>query len=315
MKSLSKYDDLEGNAYGRLTVLSLAYVKSGIRYYFAECACDKTILIRADSLVTGNTRSCGCYNLEVARELIKARSVTHGDSKTRLYNIWLGMRRRCYDQNTKAYSNYGGRGVSVCDQWLDYETFKEWSLNNGYSDLLSIDRIDNNGNYSPENCRWADHKTQANNKSCNIKVVFNGEEGCLADISEKSGIKHKTLYCRIRNNIDMSQLFESKIKRSNAVTVSINGKEESIKSISQKTGLTRSTIESRIRAGVEGEELLLANQFPYRYLTIEGETKTVAEWSRFSGVPRTTILGRLERGIVGDLLLYRGRIKRSNRKG
>jgi hypothetical protein len=224
------------------------------------------------------------------------------------------MRRRCYDKNTKAYPNYGGRGIAVCDQWLDYETFKEWSLNNGYSGRLTIDRINNSGNYSPENCRWVDHKTQANNKDSNVKVAYNGEKRNLAEVSEELGIKHKTLWSRVRQNIDESQLFEAKVIRRNEIRVSVNGSNESISSLSEKTGLSKSAIGYRIKQGLDGADLLKENQFPYKHLTINGRTQTVAEWSRESGIPRNTICGRVDKGLPEHLWLSKQRINASKKE-
>ena len=125
-------------------------------------------------------------------------SVHHGTQKaTRLYNIWLTMRNRCYNPNSKSFTYYGGRGIYVCDQWNDYVAFKNWALSNGYNDNLSIDRIDVNGNYCPENCRWVTHREQMRNTRNNHLITYNGETKTMAEWSEIVGIKYHTLKRRL----------------------------------------------------------------------------------------------------------------------
>lgn len=136
---------------------------------------------------------------------------THGRSKTKLYGVWLGMKRRCYYHNDKRYQNYGGRGITVCDEWRnDYVAFESWSINNGYKQGLSIDRIDNNGNYCPENCRWVTAKQQNRNYSRNSLLEFNGCLLCAQDVAEKIGIKATTLRARIHRGVAKDKLFEKK---------------------------------------------------------------------------------------------------------
>lgn len=124
---------------------------------------------------------------------------THGDTGTRLHRTWQNMKARCYRKSAREYENYGGRGIKVCDEWKSsYEAFKEWSINNGYTDELTIDRIDVNGNYEPSNCRWITNKEQQNNRRDNVIYEFNGETKTLAQWSEYLGICYKTLQKRIQ---------------------------------------------------------------------------------------------------------------------
>lgn len=153
-----------GDRFGRLVVLGCPWkyddTKKGHIYVSVRCDCGKGPLqVRVSHLAT-STRSCGC----LIPERVKQANTRHGESKTRLHSIWRSMRSRCTDVNTDKYPNYGGRGIKVCDQWSSFECFRDWALANDYSGSLSLDRIDVNGDYAPENCRWADQSTQSINQ-------------------------------------------------------------------------------------------------------------------------------------------------------
>ena len=118
----------------------------------------------------------------------------------RLYRIWMAMRARCNCKNFIPYKHYGGRGITVCNEWNDYLVFKEWALSNGYEEHLSIDRIDHNGNYEPSNCRWSTAEVQANNKRNNHLIAINGESHTLAEWAKLSGVNYSTIRSRINRD-------------------------------------------------------------------------------------------------------------------
>lgn len=160
--SPANFKNLVGQRFGMLTVLSRAENKKLYSVCWnCVCDCGKIKAIRSHDLCTGKTTSCGCLG---ALHRQKA-SITHGGTRTRLYRIWTAMHSRTTNEKTQFYYCYGGRGISICDEWKNsFEKFRDWSLSHGYQDNLSIDRINNDGNYEPSNCRWATVKEQQLNK-------------------------------------------------------------------------------------------------------------------------------------------------------
>lgn len=197
-------ENLIGNTYGRLTVISPAEKKvlpSGakIAMWLCKCSCGNTKAVSAYNLKIGKTKSCGCLNSELSRERRLKHSGTLNGTRERLYDIWRAMKERCNNPKNISYHNYGGRGVRVCDFWEnDYPCFKSWAIENGYSDEMSIDRIDVSGNYEPSNCRWATRKQQNNNTRHNTFISAFGKTLTLSQWSEETGISTDLISARIK---------------------------------------------------------------------------------------------------------------------
>ena len=152
--------DLTGRKFGRWTVLRYDSKRNGKSYWKCECECGNTGDVSGQNLKKGMSKSCGCLKQEVHME----RATTHGMTKTRIYRVWGGMKSRCQIESASAFYKYGERGISVCDEWQDFEPFMRWALANGYEEHLEVDRMDNYGDYCPENCRIVTKKENMQNR-------------------------------------------------------------------------------------------------------------------------------------------------------
>lgn len=187
-----------GERYGRLIAIKFAERdKNGNPKWLFKCDCGNQKVIYAKSVTLGNSRSCGCYKREYNKS---HHNYKHNSCYTRLYRIWVHMKERCFQQNCSAYKDYGARGISICKDWLEFENFKRWANENGYSERLTIDRINNDGNYEPSNCRWVDWYVQANNKRNNVVISAFGESHTVSEWSRIKNINFGTLYSRLYRN-------------------------------------------------------------------------------------------------------------------
>lgn len=203
--------DLTGQRFGRLTVESRAENdRSGHSAWLCRCDCGKTTIARGSHLKEGYIQSCGC----IAKERLKERSTKHGLEHTRTYRIWKDMLSRCYNPKNNRYHRYGGRGITVCPEWKDnIQNFHNWAMQNGYRDDLTIDRINNEGPYSPENCRWVTHKEQLNNTSRNRRVTINGITKTVAQWSEETGTNRRTIEYRLDHGWPPEKAVKEPVKR------------------------------------------------------------------------------------------------------
>lgn len=201
---MPKFIDRTGQRFGRLTAIEYL----GSAKWLCRCDCGQMKVVATRHLVSGKTKSCGCFR----REFSKNKATTHNGSKTRLYVIWRNMIARCSKTYHSEYVRYGAKGIKVCKEWQDFSVFREWAISNGYEDNLSIDRINPNGNYEPSNCRWADEITQANNKRNNVILEYQGKRYTMAELARKSGLKLGTLWARLHNGWSVEEAVERPLR-------------------------------------------------------------------------------------------------------
>lgn len=215
---MKKAHDLTGQRFGRLVVIKR--VENNKRQevqWLCQCDCGNTKVVCAAHLKKGNTFSCGCLKRERSVQQLK----THGLSYTRIYGVWAGIKYRCYNANQKQYKNYGGRGITMCDEWKnDFKVFYDWAIAHGYDEKASkgectIDRIDVNGNYEPSNCRWVNNTTQQNNRRNNCYLTYNGETHTTAEWGKILNISVMALNHRIERGWTIERALTTPVRRIN----------------------------------------------------------------------------------------------------
>ena len=207
---MGRFQDLTGQRFGRLTVVKRAedYVKPSGQHktqWLCKCDCGNETVVVACNLKSGHTNSCGCLQ----KEKVKEANTKHGMRHSRVYDTWSDMKKRCIDKNNNNYKYYGGRGITICDEWLEFESFYKWAIENGYNNSLTIDRIDVNGNYEPKNCRWANIKTQNNNKRNNRYITHNGKTQTMKQWAEELNINYNTLNSRVDRGWSIDRAFNT----------------------------------------------------------------------------------------------------------
>lgn len=191
---MGNYIDIVGNRYGKLTVIKrVENSKHGDTRFLCCCDCGNKKVVSSKELRNGRVQSCGC--------LKKNKSVTwrttHGLTDSRIHHIWSAMKQRCYNENNSAYNRYGGRGITVCDEWKnDFVAFYNWATSAGYNDNLTIDRVDPNGNYCPENCRWISQSAQCVNKANTLRLEYKGESHTINEWAKILGMSPVTIRSR-----------------------------------------------------------------------------------------------------------------------
>ncbi len=210
MNLKTKYNktDFIGTNIGKIKIIKyLGTIKKNTtndnhKFWLGKCECGQEMYLRANEIINQSRKMC-IHCSKPAK--------THGMTNTRLFYIWQNMKGRCYNPNNQDYYNYGGRNIKVCKEWRNnFSSFYKWAINNGYSQSLSLDRIDNNRNYSPKNCRWATNLEQANNKRNNIIIEWNGVTDTISNWSKKTGINKECLRSRYYNNWDSERMLTEK---------------------------------------------------------------------------------------------------------
>lgn len=257
--------DITGKKFGKLTVIEYIGKQENGKYYW-KCKCDcgnETRAINSD-LVNGHIKSCGCLKRDKS---IRPRGrdnkrYKHGIYDKKLYYVYHSMKQRCYNPKYPRYVDYGGRGIIICDEWLGEDgvvNFYNWSMENGYKDGLSIDRIDNDGNYEPSNCRWTDDITQLNNTRYNRTVTFNGETHTYAEWERilNNGVTQSEMSVRIRVlHWDTEKALLTPIQHSERPDlydwneeICYNGETKTISEWCKATGISKDNYRSRIKLG------------------------------------------------------------------
>ena len=184
------YEDLAGRRFGKLVAIKYSHNdKWGSAMWLCQCDCGKQIITRSSALRSGNTKSCGCQT--------KARK--HGLWKHPLYSVWQSMKTRCYNPKANKYKYYGGKGITVCEDWLTFINFYNWAVTNGDRKGLTLDRIDRDKGYQSDNCRWVDPTRQNNNKSDNVQITYGGQRYTVKQFSKLIGVAKSTLYHRLQD--------------------------------------------------------------------------------------------------------------------
>lgn len=202
--------DLTNKKFNKLTVLEYSHNLGQKVMWKCRCECGNITFVSTTNLTCNRTKSCGCYKLE---EFSK-RFTKHNQRHTKLYEIWKGIKGRCLNPKHISFHNYGGRGITICDEWKkDFVSFYNWSMQNGYDENLSIDRINNNGNYEPSNCRWVDRKVQANNTRSNHFFTYNNKTKTITQWCEFFNISKGTFYSRLKRGWSIEKALTTPTKK------------------------------------------------------------------------------------------------------
>lgn len=197
----SRLDVQTGHRFGRYTVLREVQRRHGSRRFLCRCDCGAEKAVDLRSLRRGDAVSCGCYS----RQLVRQRNTKHGLHATRLYRTWVGIKSRCLNPKNGAYRRYGGRGITICAEWMAFEPFREWAMAHGYRDDLTIERKDNDGPYAPENCTWISHADQARNTRKAQRVWLNGRGMTLRQWAQTAGIPWATFQARLKVGMSLEE--------------------------------------------------------------------------------------------------------------
>ena len=243
--------DITGQKFGSWTVISMAgQYKNRSFMWLCECECGKRKIVHGEHLRNGRSKSCGCT---------RNHAIIHGDCNSRLYRIWRAMNARC-----RKHKNYGGRGISVCCEWAEYKNFKEWAISNGYTDDLTIDRVNNDGNYEPSNCRWVSMHEQSRNRRTNVFITYNGKTQVISDWANELGLRFETIARRHKCGWSVEECL-----------------------------FGRNTFDYN----VDSDHNYRNRQ---KFITHEGKTQNLYQWSKEKGINYNTLMKRHKNGWFDD---------------
>ena len=229
--------DMVGQRFGKLIVVSRAENdKKGQARWLCQCDCGGSTITTRYNLITGQTKSCGC--------ILRSPRTTESDS--RLSGVHSNMKARCSNPNNTHYKYYGGRGITVCEEWQHVDKFREWAYNNGYKPGLTIDRIDVNGNYEPSNCRWVTMQEQSYNRTDSHLITYKGETKCLAEWENQLGIDHRTILARLNNGWTVEQALSTPINN-HLTKISYNNQTHTLAEWATITNINVGTLHSRLK--------------------------------------------------------------------
>lgn len=304
--------DLTGQRFGRLVVLGpIGHDSGGKIMWECLCDCQNIVVVQGGNLRQKFTQSCGCLH----KNMMSRKFKTHGMAGSPLYRIWQNIIERCFKPTNESYKNYGGRGITICDEWRhDFQAFYdhvsklEHYGENGYS----IDRINNlTGNYEPGNLRFATATEQSRNRRTNHMITYEGETKCLSDWTDSTGIHKPTIYRRIKQqgwSMDRA-LNETPKPNKRGILITYNGKTQGLSSWARELNIDRQTLVRRLKSGWTEAEVVstpkrATRQFTkHKLLTFDGKTQTVTAWSRELGISIWTIYARLHRNIPIEQVL------------
>lgn len=211
---MGRFVDLTGKKFGKLTVLKRGpNTRTGKVAWECLCECGKHTVVDSCSLVTGNTQSCGCLRNDLIKQKMKEKGYTSTERRA-LKDVWHMMLKRCEDPRCNSYHNYGARGIKVCEEWHSQAVFRDWAIHNGYQKGLDIDRIDNNGNYEPQNCHWVTREENMKNTRKTIFLEYQGQVLPIVDIAKLIGVTKGCLYQRLTAGVSKDRIFtKGKLKK------------------------------------------------------------------------------------------------------
>lgn len=291
-------EDLTGRKFNRWTVINREKNKGGQVMWKCICDCGNNGIVSGYSLRSGRSKSCGCLTRELAK---KRNHKKHGFSNTRIYNIWHNIIERCCNKKDHNFKNYGGRGIKVCDEWLNKENgfmnFYNWSVSHGYRKNLTIDRKNVNGDYNPINCRWATAKQQARNRRNNKLITYKGETKTLTEWCEIYGISGTTVNERLKRYWSIEKAFETPTEGQN-IQYTYKGESKTMSEWASIYDLPYDIVKARLNQYHWPIEEVLntpigESKRHNRMITYKSITKSLPEWSKEYNITCKTLWRRL----------------------